>query len=552
MVLVYYLVLFTLCIVVVIICMRSSSHSSFQGVKGACSFAVTDYDYVAGTMVDVVHTFKEVVKKILNAMKGKRSVKDGKTDKHKAETVEARRRQKVIQRTNKQQARSDRKYQTLPVPPGSIRRAVGPFAHTGSLTINDIHRYIQRRGPGGYHLAASDLDDETLLVLIDYLWAIDDLTAKETDPVVMQAGRVKWLEILARAEKTLPAPEIEALVNHHLLEIWDQVVEFGSAWSHWTYIFERFLSRLVRKITLRSGIILYYLILFYIILYYFALSFLTSFTLFYSAPETSMAANWALSTSVGLMREHMRPAILETLPEQRFPRGTAGYRVRVLHQKAPGMRKAAASTPSATQLREYRSNRAGHHKVTLDISERIAVAKAVSSTKVGRRRSQAQGQLSTEDVHPNAFRFSIRTMFSGFRRSPAGFDKPAKGKVSCSAAFLFAGNALELALPRANQHSTPVVGEILDFGTVKFNLGAHEVAGLPTCLARVRIYDRPLLDSDFITFGYKAFDNRRFYEVFLAPEFVGPPVGIVRSPRLHVPSYVFWVIETHSDPALVG
>jgi hypothetical protein len=264
-----------------------------------------------------------------------------------------------------------------------------------------------------------------------------------------------------------------------------------------------------------------------------------------------MAANWALSTSVGLMRERMRPAVLEALPESRFPRGTAGCRVRVLHQKAPGMHNTTTSTPSIPRSRKYRSNRAGHHKVTLDTSERIAVSKAVSSTAVGRRRSQAQGQLLTEDVHSTAYRFTLRTMFSGVRRSPAGLDKPDEGKVSCSAAFLFDGNALELALPRANQHSTPVVGEILDFWSVKFNLRAHEVASLPTCLARVRIYDRPLLDRNFITFGYKAFDNRSFYEVFLAPEFVGPPVGIVRSPRLHVPSYVFWVIETHSDAALV-
>jgi hypothetical protein len=203
-------------------------------------------------MIDVAHTLKELVKKILNMMKGKRAVKDSKTEAGRPAVAEARVRAARFKRTEKQQQRSDRKYRALPLPPGSIRRGVSPFAQTGSLTINDIHRYLQKRGAGGYHLAASDLDDDSLTLLIDFMACIDLLVAPEPDVVAMRAGREAWLEVLCRVERDLPAPEGQATINHHLIHIWDQIVEFGPAWSSWTYIFERFLSRLVRKITNRS------------------------------------------------------------------------------------------------------------------------------------------------------------------------------------------------------------------------------------------------------------------------------------------------------------
>jgi hypothetical protein len=153
-------------------------------------------------------------------------MKDGKKAVDKMQISEARRRATFLRRTPRQQRRADHLYSSLPIPPGSIRRAILPYAHVGSLTINDIHRYIQRQGPGGYHLAASGFDDETACVLIEYLWAIDDLISPEIDRVALTKSRVAWLEVLARAEKLLPAPEIEALVNHHLLDIWDQVLSF--------------------------------------------------------------------------------------------------------------------------------------------------------------------------------------------------------------------------------------------------------------------------------------------------------------------------------------
>lgn len=225
-----------------------------QGVKGPCAFStLASYDFVFGAMVDVVHTLKEVIKKIISMMKGKRSVKDSKTGRGREEVAEARRRAKLFSRTKLQQRRADRKYQALPVPPGSLRRGVAPFGQTGTLNINDIHRYLQRRGPGGYHLAASDLGDDELAVLIEYMGAIDILVAPETDVDGMTAKRTSWLETLARAERALPAPEGQALINHQLIEIWEQLLALGPAWAHWTYIFERFLSRLTRKITDRSG-----------------------------------------------------------------------------------------------------------------------------------------------------------------------------------------------------------------------------------------------------------------------------------------------------------
>jgi hypothetical protein len=224
-------------------------------VKGGTAFAqLKTYDYITGAMKDIVHTLKEIVKKVLNVCKGNRLVKDGKTHEEKLIVAETRARANCLKRTPAQQRRADRKYVTLPLPPGSIRRGVRPFAQTGSLTINDLHRYLQPSGPGSYHLAASDLDDEALTVIIELMACIDVLVAPEIDVEAMGRKRTAWLEALARAERLLPHPEAQALINHHLVEIWDQVLEFGPAWSYWTYIFERFLSRLVRKITNRAGI----------------------------------------------------------------------------------------------------------------------------------------------------------------------------------------------------------------------------------------------------------------------------------------------------------
>jgi hypothetical protein len=125
------------------------------------------------------------------------------------------------------------------------------------MNINDIHRYVQRRGVGGYHLAASDLDDESLRQIIQYMGAIDDLMQPEVNVAQQRAGFVQFIEVLCEAERALPAPEIQAMVNHQLIHIYVSKLKDGPLWQYWTYVFERFMATLVRCITDRSGIMHY-------------------------------------------------------------------------------------------------------------------------------------------------------------------------------------------------------------------------------------------------------------------------------------------------------
>jgi hypothetical protein len=120
------------------------------------------------------------------------------------------------------------------------------------MNINDIHRYLQRRGPGGYHLAAADMPDEVLKVLIDYMGVLDDIMQPTLDIVQLHAQFTHFVEVLADVERLLPAPEAEAMVNHHVVHIYEQLLDGGPLWTYWTYVFERFMSNLVRSITDRS------------------------------------------------------------------------------------------------------------------------------------------------------------------------------------------------------------------------------------------------------------------------------------------------------------
>lgn len=110
-------------------------------------------------------------------------------------------------RTKQQQQRADRKHRDAPWPPGSIRRHVKPFNNTGSMSINDIHKYIRARGTGLYHMACTDLGDEQLTLVGEYFWAISLLLTRPVDRSAMAKVRVRWLETLCRVERDLPGPE---------------------------------------------------------------------------------------------------------------------------------------------------------------------------------------------------------------------------------------------------------------------------------------------------------------------------------------------------------
>ena len=120
------------------------------------------------------------------------------------------------------------------------------------MNMNDCHHYISPNGPGWYHLCVAIQDDDTLAVLLDYMWALSVLVKPVVDREWMDANRTKWIEALARAERWLPSPEIQAILNHTVIEIWDQIYEWGPAFTTWTYVFERMMAALTRKLTDRS------------------------------------------------------------------------------------------------------------------------------------------------------------------------------------------------------------------------------------------------------------------------------------------------------------
>jgi hypothetical protein len=120
------------------------------------------------------------------------------------------------------------------------------------MNINDVHRYLQRRGPGGYHLAASDLPDDQLRCIVEYMGALDDVMQPVINVAAHRAGFTAFIEVLCAAERDLPIPEVEAMVNHHVVHIHIVLGYGGPLWVYWTYVFERFMSTLVRNITDRS------------------------------------------------------------------------------------------------------------------------------------------------------------------------------------------------------------------------------------------------------------------------------------------------------------
>jgi hypothetical protein len=230
-------------------------------VKGRCVLNDLGYDYVTRVMIDVVHSMKEFVKKILLVMKGTRKLRPAAPGRPVdgaglANYLTAHERADRLRRTETQCTRADRKYVNSPVPPGNLRRSVKPFQHTGSMTMNDMHRYIRPQGVGSYHLACTDLPDDLLQILVDGFWAVDLLLRHEVSRSEMQATRQKWVEVMCQLERTLPHPEGQAILNHNFFEIWDQVFDSGPSYTTWMYVFERVMAELTRTVSRAKGSLL--------------------------------------------------------------------------------------------------------------------------------------------------------------------------------------------------------------------------------------------------------------------------------------------------------
>jgi len=387
-----------------------------------------------------------------------------------------------------QQDRGDRKYRELPLPPGSIRRAIRPLAHLGSMNINDIQRFIRTNGPGGYHLAATDLPDEQLQTLIDFMDCVHLLTRPEVDLVHMATIRIDWLEKMARVERDVPGPEGKAMVNHGLIEIWQAVLEWGPLWTHWTYIFERFLASLTRKMTNRA------------------------------APERSMCDNWCMSASLDLMRTQLRGQ-LDGVLSGGLP-GCSKSRVHAKIQSLGGLNGARARAtkhgPATRSFPKFRATSRGHSLLCLSQSDRSDVAALLG--------------LQPDQVQQRAERFDCKCFVGGVARTTGAMDAAtvAAGKFGCSSVFAVAAG-------RAGQE---VIGKIKTFVRVF-------AAGDVTADLVVAAFFLPMVNPPR-SFGYQCVDNR----TISAPKFVlrgdvGAPVGCVRSPRLGDPPHVSWVIDTH-------
>lgn len=143
------------------------------------------------------------------------------------------------------------------------------------MNMNDWSHYIQPQGPGWYHLCVAIQDTDLLDMLLKYMWAISVFSMTPVDRDWMDRNRTRWLEALAAAERDLPEPEIQALINHSIIEIWEQMYQWGPSFTTWMYVFERLMASLTRKLTDRAR------------------------------PEASMMTNWVLADNVARTRQRV-------------------------------------------------------------------------------------------------------------------------------------------------------------------------------------------------------------------------------------------------------
>lgn len=179
----------------------------------------------------------------------------------------------------------------------------------------------------------------------------------------------------------------------------------------------------------------------------------------------------------------------------------------------------------------FRGDNPYHSHVSLSVTEKTSIASALNKSL-----SMA---VTEEHINSKAQLFLGCVFVNDLRRTTSAFDRNAvrSGK---------SVNSCFIPLPHKTVVPNAVVVTIISFYRV--SLGPSAPAGLKPCYELVLAdVHSTLAPQPFrgASFGYCAFDNRHAARVFVESSAVGPPVGVVRSPRLGHPNYVQWIINTH-------
>ena len=117
---------------------------------------------------------------------------------------------------------------------------------------------------------------------------------------------------------------------------------------------------------------------------------------------------------------------------------------------------------------------------------------------------------------------------------------------SCRSAFLLNYTGSDRGSHQSKLLQGAAVARAIAFYRVQFSTKntprAIEIqrANLPTEFTRAQL----LAPTDPL-FGYTTVDVRKSSPYFVPADCMGPPVGLVRNPRIGAPLYNHWVIETH-------
>ena len=261
-----------------------------------------------------------------------------------------------------------------------------------------------------------------------------------------------------------------------------------------------------------------------------------------------MCDNWAMAAGTEFIRSRMAEEIESTFGGCPVP--SAGHRIALSHRSLTGFAQ-RRETLSTDGLPKFRSTSRGHSRVQLSDMQRTLVARVVNFTAVGRRLPQAVlphevGETVSRCwlncrhhlfasclLCAQAEQFTCSVSVAGTRRSTYETTRisHSQGKWSDQSAYLIESDGYMPAPLRGL-----AVARVVHFLRVSFV--GHE--GLPTEFAFSRLY-RPTVPA----FGYTTVNCSEYRTGFVPLSLIGPPVGLVRSPRVDAPPKSHWVIETH-------
>jgi hypothetical protein len=242
-----------------------------------------DYDLHRDNPTDICHVFKEVLKKLFQMMKGKRSAKDKdakdkekqdededqnlsqssrqddhtdeeeQDEKHDGQRKRARRDHKHISRKSvvakesfwqlniESQNAVDNNFHTISVQAGRDHGA-RPFQYTGSMSFNDWHTLI--RGTGQV-LLCDALPAQQFQVIKNLLMHLQQFLRFSISQQEIGILSVSLIEHLVAFEEIVPETE-HAMIVHVLVHYPAVLARFGPSYYYWMYAFERFLSFMAR------------------------------------------------------------------------------------------------------------------------------------------------------------------------------------------------------------------------------------------------------------------------------------------------------------------